>query len=65
MKSVISVIWLDLAKVYGSVPHATIQLAIKMILKTTDVKVTVIKPRLKAFMDDITVLAKGVRYNLD
>ena len=34
----------------------------EMLLKSTDVKVKVMKPRLKAFMDNITVLAKGIGY---
>lgn len=32
----------------------------QIIIKSTDAKVTVMKPRLKIFMDDITVLAKGI-----
>ena len=112
-KSDISVIWLDLANAYGSVPHAMIEeameifwfpnelqemimsyynnfqmrfttatfttdwqrlekgitagctisvvlfiLVMEMMLKSADIEVVVMKPTLKAFMDDITVLAK-------
>ena len=114
-KAGISVIWLDLANAYGSVPHAMIEeamdffwlpvevrkmimeyydrfqmrfttndfttdwqrlevgiaagctisvvlfiLAMEMILKSTNTKMITMKPTLKAFMDDITIMTGNV-----
>ena len=114
-KSDLSVIWLDLANAYGSVPHAIIEeameffwipeevrkmimlyydkflmrfttndfttdfqrlevgiaagctisvvlfvLVMEMILKSTNVEVSVMNKKLKAFMDDITLLTENI-----